>query len=124
MESCMTVRYRLTAVLVFLAVTATLFGMQTMSQSGMQSGHEAHCHDSGADSSTQAPQKSPPKYQCCANGHSFAIISTAFSLERLSAMHLVLSADETDLSRLACQPEIVRYVLLSVTPSRSSPLRV
>src|SRR5579862_2485151 len=124
MESCMTVRSKLTGILLFLAVTVTLSSMQTMSQSGTQSGRKAHCHDSGADSSKPAPQKSPVKYQCCANGHSFAIVTTAFSVERLSSMLLILSADETDLARLACQPEIVRFVLSSATPSRSSPLRV
>ena len=115
---------RWTAALLIFAVTITLLGASAMGEPAMQSGRAPHCHDSHPGSPAPAPGKSPANYQCCANGHTSAVVSTAFSLERLSAFVLILPTDSAHAASFDGQVKTANLVLPPPSSFGSSPLRI
>ena len=103
---------RVTAVVVLVGMVAALPGAQAFAVS--RSAHTESCH-----SHTRTPM-SPASYQCCANGHNWAIAGSPV---------LVFAPALTD-SRVDQDPQWLQsgqtltFTFLSSSPPAVSPLRI
>jgi hypothetical protein len=111
---------RMMTVLLLLAIGAALPGVQAFALSTSHAGHNAGCHHPRP----VTPSPEPPSYQCCVNGHHWAIPSSTISPRPLVAEGAGLEHGE-DLS----PPSFVRQVssrsfVPEVSPPGVSPLRI
>jgi len=109
---------RLIVVLLLVAFVAAMSGMQAFASE--PTSHPAGCHGP----MPSAPSQAPVSYQCCANGHDWAMPNVQFSYERpLAQTVAAFVCDEASLSfgEHYHSPE---PVFPSASPPRSSPLRI
>jgi len=109
---------RLIAVLLVVTFVAAISGVQGFASEPMT--HPAGCHAP----MPRFPSLAPVSYQCCANGHDWAIPNVQFSCDRPVAE--IVPADVSDEGNLSFgeQRHIPQSVFQSASPPRSSPLRI
>lgn len=109
---------RLIAVLLLVAFVAAMSGMQAFSSEPMR--HPARCHGP----MPSAPSPAPVSYQCCVNGHDWAMPNMQFSYDRpLTQIVPAYVCDESSLSFGELR-HFSESVSQPVSPPRSSPLRI
>ena len=100
------------AVVVLMGLAAALPGMQAFAFA--PSGHAQGCH------SHPSTPLSPISYQCCANGHNWAMTASAVSIPALTATHSCVEL--SFLSFGVPQVEVVAF--FSGSPPSNLPLRI
>lgn len=114
----MHVNSRLSAVLLLVTFVAAISGVQTFASEPMR--HPAGCHAP----MLSHPSLAPVSYQCCANGHDWAIPNAQFSFDRPVAD--VRLADVIDDSHLSSNwlSHFVEFDFPSNSPPGFAPLRI
>jgi hypothetical protein len=113
--------FRVSALLLLVALSASLPGAQAFAFSASQNDHSAPagCHESAPAS----PSQQPVSHECCVNGHRWAVPSSSIAPHPLISAFLYLGADEGFLRVF----RFVRHSALSVvsaSPPGTSPLRI
>jgi len=107
------------ALLLLVTFLAAMSGTQGFAALPMA--HPAGCHGpSGSAPSSPAPRS----FQCCANGHHWAIPGTAFSPERLVAQLLPAAVCAEAGLGFGAGRRSTEFVTQSASPPPSSPLRI
>jgi len=108
---------RIVAALLVVAVCAALPGAQAWAMSAAQPVHPAGCHGHGP------AIPSPVSYQCCVNGHHWAVTSAGFVLHPQGGMSVGLDHGE-EFSVESVGVQFVVLVVPSIRPPGAVPMRI
>jgi hypothetical protein len=112
---------RMIAVLLVAAVCVALPGAQAWSMSAAQPSHPAGCHSHGP--AVPSPSPAPVSYQCCVNGHHWAVGTAGFVLRPLAGISVRLHRGQ----EISVEPVPVQFVILvvpSISPPGAVPMRI
>lgn len=106
------------AMLLLVTFVAAMSGTQVFAAAPVR--HPAGCHGN----MPSVPSPAPVSYQCCANGHDWAMPSVQFSCDRPVAG--IVLADINDVGGVIFgeYPHSSESLFQSASPPRSSPLRI
>lgn len=108
---------RIAAVMVLVSLAGSAAGVQAFAVT--QTEHPAGCHGQMPG----VPSPAPTSYQCCANGHHWAVLGPVAVIHPPAAVNfgVDLSCDLV----LHDSPRLAAFmVFLSNSPPRNSPLRI
>ena len=118
---------RMMAVLLLVSVAAALPGTQAFAMAAgqfVQPARAGGCHAHSPALPPPSPAPAPVSYQCCVNGHHWAIPSASFSARPLAALQVELDRGSGIPRNSIARAHCANLIVPSVSPPGVAPLRI